>query len=283
MTEFEQQIRTALSRLAEHAPSLPPAPERLLRMDRHRSHRRHATIAGSLAIAGVGSWGAAGLIGGAGNRDSVRVPPATGKSPAARAVVNPACTGPRLVVSGAARSSATAPSPSPVPTPAGLDADSSAVRAQKSALSRVTLPAPAPGFPVRRGDDTVVNEFASGAAVTRVILLAVTPGVTTTLAPGVVDTRPTGQEATLMVTCAGAFPTTPDDVRAAKQYPVIGTTTVLGQPATIVRSDSHQVGVLVSAYGLDIAAYGDSSSVPDHPVSPDQLIRLIESLQHLDG
>jgi hypothetical protein len=128
-----------------------------------------------------------------------------------------------------------------------------------------------------------VNEFASGAAVTRVLLLAVTPGITTTLAPGVIDTRPTGQEATVMVTCAGAFPTTPGAVRAANQYPVIGTTTALGQPATIVRSDTHQLGVLVSAYGLDIAAYGDSSSVPEHPVTAEQLVLLIESLQHLDG
>jgi hypothetical protein len=283
MSGFEEQLRTALSRLADHAPPAAPAPERLLRMHRHRNYRRQAAIAGSVAVAGVGSWGATGLVSGSGDGASVRVSPGSGSSPSASPAVNPACTGARVIVGGSVRASASAGGATPVPTPPGLDADSDTVRAQRAALTRITLPNPAPGFPTRRGEDTTVNEFASGAAVTRVLLLAVTPGITTTLAPGVIDTRPTGQEATVMVTCAGAFPTTPGAVRAANQYPVIGTTTALGQPATIVRSDTHQLGVLVSAYGLDIAAYGDSSSVPEHPVTAEQLVLLIESLQHLDG
>ena len=155
---------------------------------------------------------------------------------------------------------------------------------ERDALARISLPDPAPGFPVVRGDDTVMNQFGGGRfAWTRTILLAVKPGTSKTLAPGVIDTKPNGQEATVIVACHGAFPTTTAGVNAEREYPVIGTTTARGQTATIVRSDSHQIGVLLTSAGFDIGAYGDYSTVPNDPVTPDQLVTLIDTLQHLDG
>jgi len=148
-------------------------------------------------------------------------------------------------------------------------------------LASISLPDPAPGFPVRRSPDNASNTSHAGVYMTRIFLLAVTPGITRTLAPGVTETRPTGQEATVMVACHGAFPTTPDQINAQHQATVIGTTKARGQTATIVRSDTHQIGVLLTYDGLDVAAYGDYSSVPNDPVTPDQLVRLIDALEHL--
>jgi hypothetical protein len=146
-----------------------------------------------------------------------------------------------------------------------------------AALDAICLPDPAPGFPLRRGPDTTAmtgGGLIQQAALTRTFLVGVTPPITTKEANGTILSTPTGPEATVMVARDGAFPTTPDAVRAAGVYPVIGATTALGTSATIVRVEAGQVGVLVSADGFAIAAYG-SATAP--------LVTLINSLQGLPG
>src|SRR5207302_785904 len=102
-------------------------------------------------------------------------------------------------------------------------------------LAGVSLPDPAPGFPIRRTPDSKSSH--EGLYMSRIFLVAVRPPTTRTLAPGVTESRPTGQEATVIVACHGAFPTTPDEINAHRQGTVIGTTTARGHAATIVRSD----------------------------------------------
>jgi hypothetical protein len=153
------------------------------------------------------------------------------------------------------------------------------------ALLQVCLPDPAPGFPLRRAhDSTAMTSFNAGVAVpTRTFLVGVKPPITKQLGGGATESTPTGQEATVMVARAGAFPTTPDGVRAQREYTVTGTTPVRGADATVVRVDGElQIGVLVTVNGFDVAAFGSYDATPDAPVTVDQLVALIDSLQHLE-
>jgi hypothetical protein len=302
VSEAEDRLRDALHRAADRSNAVAPSAERLLRLHRHHVYRRNAMVGASLAAVGVGAWAVTDVAtaGGSGS-DTVGVRPATSPSSRGTPLTNAACAAGPLVTPNPS-----AASPSPSPSPSSLRADaaaqdqaaaaaaqaahdatehpSTATSQEKAALDRISLPDPAPGFPVWRAKDTTaMTDFGSGVAWTRTMLRAVKPGTSTTEGSGVIDTTPNGQEATVMVACHGAFPTTPRAVGAAHEYPVIGTTTARGQAATVVRSDTHQIGVLVTVDGWDIAAYGDYGAVPNDPVTPAQLVTLVDALEHLDG
>jgi hypothetical protein len=279
---------------AERTSATPPSPDRLLRAHRRYLHRRNAAVGAGLVAAGIGTWGAFDGIAatGASDGDAVGVRPADGASATPHGAANPACT---RAVGGNAD---VQPSPSASPPATSDPTQGATAPAQRSdpvhqptegtsagagELARVSLPNPAPGFPVRRAPDSTAKTSDAGVYLSRTFLVAATPGTTSTPAPGVTETRPNGQEATVIVACHGAFPTTPDAITARHEYTVIGTTTARGQTATVVRSDTHQIGVLLTYDGLDIAAYGDYSSVPTRPVTPTQLDTLINALEHLDG
>jgi hypothetical protein len=146
-----------------------------------------------------------------------------------------------------------------------------------AALEAICLPNPAPGFPLRRGPDTTTmtgGGLIQTSALTRTFLVGVTPPITTIEANGTILSTPTGPEATVVVARDGAFPTTPEAVGAAGVYPVVATTAALGMSATIVQVEAGEIGVLVSADGFAVAAYGSA---------PAQLVTLINSLQGLPG
>ena len=140
-------------------------------------------------------------------------------------------------------------------------------------LEAICLPAPAPGFPLRRTADALAMQ---DGAQTATFLVGVTPPTRTTEPNGAIVSTPTGPEATVFVARAGSFATSPADA----PYPVVGTTRALGATATIVNAGDGEIGVLVSADGFAIAAYGQGR--PDGvAVSPAQLVALIDSLQGL--
>lgn len=140
----------------------------------HRARARRRAAAGATAVVGAGVVVLAGTTL-AGNLDGTTTPRVT------------TAAGPSATVS---------PSASPTPTP---------MSSIEVALTAVTLPDPAPGFPYRRLPDGGPRLMIEGGAEysARAFLLGAKPEKTSTDSSGNVGGTPTGPEVTVMV---GTFP-----------------------------------------------------------------------------
>ncbi|MGH8890947.1 MAG: hypothetical protein ACRDV3_14460 [Acidothermaceae bacterium] len=134
-----------------------------------------------------------------------------------------------------------------------------------SQIEAVTLPDPAPGYPLRRGNDAVIPTGfgASSNYWTATFTLAQTPADSHTAANGVVDTEPAGPEATVLVIDGHPFdlanPTSIEGV------PVSETTTVLGHKAWITSAcDQTDVVFSTGRFQVLLAGFpGGNDSVRD--------------------
>jgi len=146
-------------------------------------------------------------------------------------------------------------------------------------FAAVTLPDPAPGFPVRRWTDELVQESVGGGAVTwsKLFGLAVTPGAETSTSDGGTTTTPTGPEITLRV--SESVVAGPVDGRVFGN-PVDATSrvTVAGVEGTVSRySEEGTDWVLLSfrAAGFHVEVGGNGE------VTDAQLVALGEALTGL--
>jgi hypothetical protein len=133
---------------------------------------------------------------------------------------------------------------------------------ESAAITAVSLPDPAPGFPLRRETDGVhPTGFGPGSTFwTATFLLGVTPPDLSTPTPGVVTGTPTAAEATVLVIDGHPFdlsaPTRIDDV------PVAGTTQVQGQTALVTKScDQTDLYFSTGRFQVLIAGFPGSTDV----------------------
>ena len=158
------------------------------------------------------------------------------------------------------------PLPGTPPKPAGLDA--------------ISLPNPAPGFPLRRSDsDTSFVQSGADATGnlewTRFFAVETSAPTTTPLPCGGVETGPTGPEATLMV-MPNAQVVGADAQHVEGSFPTDGTTTALGRTAYVTHdgkgSDGSATVVEVSNDAWTVIATGDAGTTLP------QLVALINAI-----
>lgn len=154
----------------------------------------------------------------------------------------------RAPASGAIVSSAVA-------LPGASDRGATMSHAPSAAIQQVTLADPAAGYPFRRGADSLTpTGFGPSANYwTATFLLAQRPGVTTTLAQGVVETDPTGPEATVLVIDGHPFDL--DNPTTLEGVPVSGATTVLGHQAWVT-STCDQTDIVFSTGRFQVLLAG---------------------------
>jgi hypothetical protein len=124
------------------------------------------------------------------------------------------------------------------------------------AIQAVTLADPAPGYPVRRGSDSVTpTGFGPSSDYwTATFLLAQRPGVSHTIEPGVVETDPTGPEATVLVIDGHPFDL--DNPKTVEGVPVTGTTSVLGHEAWVTNAcDQTDIFFSTGQFQVLLAAF----------------------------
>ena len=175
----------------------------------------------ALVVPGAGSSASAGSASG----------PTEAPVPDATSVV----TAPGLPLSSVTASGNVPPGAGPGPS--GLDRSPQPPAAVATRLARVTLPDPAPGFPVRRWADEVAGEsFTPGETTptwTKVFGLAVTPPTSATDANGDATGEPTGPEVTLRV---GLFAPAAEEGGRIKGDRVVATVPVAGTEGRVTTS-----------------------------------------------
>jgi hypothetical protein len=155
------------------------------------------------------------------------------------------------------------------------------------ALRTVSLPDPAPGFPVQRAEATVARTvLPNGTYWTDAFLVAANPPTCTTVqlqptsnppggrpeTPTGTSCTPNGAEATVLVT-EGAEPTAPDSNDEIEGVPVTQTVSVNGQPGYVTESSS-QTELYYGDGQFAIQVSGEDTTVAD-------LVTLAESLHGL--
>lgn len=156
--------------------------------------------------------------------------------------------------------------------------------AQQSAspqIRAVKLADPAPGYPLRRGADSL-DPTGFGPSVTywtATYLLAQTPGAQHSLDGGGIETDPTGPEATVLVIDGQPFNL--DNPTTVEGLPVSETTTVLGHPAWVTSAcDQTDIVFSTGRFQVLLAAFpGGDDSVRDANVT--RLKTLAAALQGL--
>jgi hypothetical protein len=149
------------------------------------------------------------------------------------------------------------------------------------AIQAVRLADPAPGYPLRRGDDSVspTGFGPSSDYWTATFLLAQTPGATRTLAEGVVETDPTSPEATVLVIDGQPFNL--DNPRELEGVPVSGTTTMLGHRAWVTNA-CDQTDIVFSTGRFQVLLAGSPGGDDNaRAANIARLTTLAESLQGL--
>lgn len=128
-----------------------------------------------------------------------------------------------------------------------------------AALLGVSVPDPAPGFPLRREPDSAATESLStgGTYWADTFLVGRTPPSCTTY-PGGGACSPTGPEATVIVT-KGPQPTSPDAHNEIENEPVVQTTTIDGHPAYVTQDNSETV-LYFSAGPFAVLVAGDQGA-----------------------
>ncbi len=122
-------------------------------------------------------------------------------------------------------------------------------------IRAVSLADPAPGYPLRRGADSVTpTGFGPSSTYwTATFLLAQTPGAQRTMGDGAVETDPTGPEATVLV--IDGHPFNLDHPTAIEGVPVSETTTVLGHEAWVT-SACDQTDIVFSTGRFQVLLAG---------------------------
>lgn len=182
-------------RAGSNAPASGVDPDLVVRRGRRLRARRRAVAAttGLVAVAAValGSVVAAGAL-----------------QPRAAGPAGFATSGPTAAVPSATERPTSSSDPTPAgPTPTGptggrTTPSGEAPAPTRAGLRQVSLPDPAPGFPVRRAPDSVERMAVGptpGESWVKTFLLAAAPAVETTDAAGNVSGTPTGPEATVFV------------------------------------------------------------------------------------
>ena len=297
---IEHMLRSAMRAHVEGAFPAPGIARRAVRgADRGRRVQYAATAAASVAAVGVvtattvvvhqtaGSGGgtsalASGLPSPTGGCfDTARPTPlassdvATGKTPV------PVLTPIKSAVSS--MTSPTSPTSSTVAASASAQVLDQPMRQGPSQQIRaVSLPNPAPGYPLRRGGDSLApTGFGPSAEYwTATYLLAQTPGAQHSVGNGAVEVDPTGPEATVLV--IDGHPFNLDNPTTIEGLPVSETTTVLGHPAWVT-SACDQTDVVFSTGRFQVllaAAPGGDDTVRDANVARlKELAAALEGLQ----
>ncbi|MGN6132246.1 MAG: hypothetical protein ACTHOK_18055 [Nocardioidaceae bacterium] len=204
-----------------HAPASGIDPDLVVRRGRRLRARRRAVAAttGLVAVGAValGSVVAAGAL-------QPRAAGPAGFATSAPTAAAPSATG------GPTPSEPTPAAPTPTaPTVGRTTPSGEAPAPTRAGLRQVSLPDPAPGFPVRRAPDSVERMAVGptpGESWVKTFLLAAAPAVETTDAAGNVSGTPTGPEATVFV---GGMPeASPGADGMIAGRPVVATPTVAG-------------------------------------------------------
>lgn len=259
MSDIEDLLRVALKQQTEQLMTTPGLARRALRgagRTRRVQYAATATVAalGTTAAVGVvdhnhlGRTSAAGpgacfgaakpavssgptSLEGAAPSPSLRLLWSSSGAPVFSAAAT-AVGSPGPVIDGSPASTSTAAlSPTVSSTPASV-----AVGSESAQIKAVTLPDPAPGYPLRRAPDSVgLTGFGPGATYwSATFLLAVTTGATTSLGAGVSEVDPTGPEATVIV--ADGRPYDLSSPTSIQSVPVVKTLTVQGHPAYLTEA-----------------------------------------------
>lgn len=246
MSEQPDRIETLLrDAMRAYTANAHPTPGLAHRAVRRASRVRRAQYAASAAasVAAVGAVAATGLVvqtsshrGASPSLGVVPSPSGTcfdtaSPTPVSASASNTGIVGTAAAVASRAPSSAGA-STAPASSAGGFSSPST-TNGPSRAIQGVTLADPAPEYPLRRGSDSVsLTGFGPSANYwTATFLLAQTPGATQTLSQGVVETQPTGPEATVLVVDGHPFDL--DNPTTLESVPVAGTTTVLGRQAWV--------------------------------------------------
>jgi hypothetical protein len=264
MSSLEQLLRDAMD---EHTSSARPIGTGMAHAALRGSHRtrrlQSAAIGGTSVAAAAVVVATATLGGGSGS-----VAGSAGAAAAASSVV-PAPTSAAVAptVVGATYAASAAPTPESVLASGEVSANDPAAKGGKgpAALDAVTLPDPAPGFPLRRWTDTGSQPTGIGTGGgtywTKSFGLAVTPYKMS--ADGTTGT-PTGPEVTILVV----------DGWPRMDGTDVGHTHVNGQAAVLVDYDNMH-GLGFSAGKFSVQVWGSST------VTSGQLVALATALQGL--
>jgi hypothetical protein len=159
------------------------------------------------------------------------------------------------------------PSPLFAPNAAGKAVGQAPTATAPADLEAVSLPDPAPGFPVRRVHDQRAALCGCGGPHdywTMTFLVGVRPDKVTDNGDGSVGGTPTGPEASVIVT----------DGAVTLRNRVVGHVTVGGRPTTVLDDDGRAV-LLFAAGRFAVQVWGDEGATAD------QLVTLADALQGL--
>lgn len=255
MTGLEQLLHDAMTEHAETVSALRPGAARdaVRRASRVRHLHQAAAATATVAVVGAG----AGVIGTLGQMTH-GVPGASTVSSFGSAAT-------------AASSRPMAPSPSPT---TGVE-DHTPIGKPSAELVTVTLPDPAPGFPLRRHSDGTARASGADGHVywTRLFLLGRTLPTSRTLPGGAIEETPTGPEATVQV-IDGPAPASPDAHGRIGNQPVIGSRTVDGH-AGYLTQDSGTTKLYFSTGRFSVTVGGSNGTTAD------ELVTLAEAIQGL--
>jgi hypothetical protein len=287
MSDIEALLRAAMIDRTNTLTASPGLARRAIRSARRvRSVQYAATT--TAAIAAFGAVAAAGFEAQQSGRPASR--PAgfgpLGPAPAGSAVASPVATSSASQVASPVASapvvqarvvpvpashaasplsSSTIETSTPVPTPVP-SVNGKIIGAPDAALVDVTLPDPAPGFVLRRAPDTMDEEgFSEGVTYPgAVFLLGVTPGATSTPAPGSIEVDPTGPEATIIVVDGHPWDlTSPTSI---ENEPVTSSLTVQGHPAYVTTS-SDQTDLYLQTGRFQVLVAGSRGTPVDKLVA----------------
>ncbi|HVU73876.1 MAG TPA: hypothetical protein VHE83_13005 [Mycobacteriales bacterium] len=274
MTRFEDRL-TDLLRDASDGVDVSPSLTRTVLADARRAQRKTVVLGAGAGLLGTGVVAAGAFALAAPTHQKLEV-----ATPGAAAGTS---SGP--VVGPTASANGIDCGPAPTAKAPGADARAPrgklgpAAPVKPAGLDAISLPDPAPGFPVRRDkDSSFVQSGGDGTEKlewTRFFAVEQSPVHTQQLGCGSYESSPTGPEATIMVMSRADVP--PSDGRTFEgTIAVDGTTTALGHTAYIGHdkgSDDGWVAVQASNDKWTVIASGDSGTTVD------QLVTLIDAIE----
>lgn len=289
---IEHLLRGAMRAHVDGAFPAPGIARRALRgADRGRRVQYAATAAASVAAVGVvtattvlvhqtaGSGGGTAAL-------ASGLPSPTGScfdTASPTPIASSAVTGSEIPLAGPSTTAVAPPTSSASSSlPNAFYSEQPARQSPSAQIRGVSLRNPAPGYPLRRGADSLApTGFGPSSTYwTATYLLAQTPGAQHSIGNGAVEVDPTGPEATVLV--IDGHPFNLDNPTTIEGLPVSETITVLGRPAWVT-SACDQTDIVFSTGRFQVllaAAPGGDDTVRDANVARlKELAAALEGLQ----
>jgi hypothetical protein len=274
MSDIEDLFRAAMKDQTEHLMTMPGIARRALRS---AGRTRRVQYAATATVAALGTTATVGFVNhNHFGRTSAAGPGACFNTSSASAADSPAAAEASvdpldLIVKTTpevASPIALPASPAPLQSSLNYGINGSAaptsgdavVSTESAQIKAVTLPDPAPGYPLRREPDSVaMNSFDSNVNYwSAVFLLGVTPGATASLGAGAVEVDPTGPEATVIV--ADGHPFDLSSPTSIGGVPVASTLTVQGHPAYLTEAcDQTDLYLSTGRFQVEVAGFGGTT------------------------